>query len=101
MTITVRSHYIATRCQSIYQIQVRLTPTKSEGALIAHIEPYSPAYDAALRKSYILEEIDGNKINDPPQVSSQVRKKRVSDQISMTVRYGGHLEVPLQLKART
>ena len=51
-------------------------------ALIAHVEPYSPVCDdAGLRKSYILEENDGNRINDPSQVSSQVRKKRVSDQI--------------------
>jgi serine protease Do len=48
----------------------------------------------------MLEEIDGNRITDPSQVSSPVRKKRVSDQISMTIRYGRHLEVPLQLKAR-
>ena len=71
MTITLGSH----------QIQVWLTLTTSEGALIAHVEPYSPACDAGLRKSYILEETDGNRINDSSQVSSQVRKKRVSDQI--------------------
>jgi serine protease Do len=72
-----------------------------EGALIAQVEPYSPADDAGLRKGDIIEEIDGNRINDPSQLSSQVRKKHISDQVSMIInRYGRRFEVPLQLQAR-
>lgn len=72
-----------------------------EGILIAQVEPYSPAEDAGLRKGDIIEEIDGNRINDPSQVSSQVRKKHVRDQISMIVnRYGRRFEIPLQLQPR-
>jgi S1-C subfamily serine protease len=73
----------------------------TEGALIAQVEPYSPADDAGLRKGDIIEEIDGNRINDPSQVSSQVRKKQVSDQVLMIInRYGRRFEVPLHLQAR-
>ena len=72
-----------------------------DGVLIAQVEPYSPADDAGLRKGDIIEEIDSNRINDPSQVSSQVRKKHVRDQILMVVnRYGRHFDVPLQLQAR-
>ena len=71
-----------------------------EGALIAQVEPYSPADDAGLRKGDIIEEIDGNRINDPSQLSSQVRKKHISDQISMIInRYGRRFALPLQLQA--
>jgi S1-C subfamily serine protease len=72
-----------------------------DGVLIAQVEPYSPADDAGLRKGDIIEEIDSNRINDPFQVSSQVRKKHVRDQILMVVnRYGRRFDVPLQLQAR-
>src|ERR671919_3094800 len=72
-----------------------------EGALIAQVEPYSPADDAGIRKGDIIEEIDGNRINDPSQVSSQVRKKHVSDRVLMTInRYGRRFKAPLQLQAR-
>ena len=72
-----------------------------DGVLIAEVEPYSPADDAGLRKGDIIEEIDSNRINDPSQVSSQVRKKHVRDQILMVVnRYGRRFDVPLQLQAR-
>ena len=72
-----------------------------DGVLIAQVEPYSPADDAGLRKGDIIEEIDRNRINDPSQVSSQVRKKHVRDQILMVVnRYGRRFDVPLQLQAR-
>jgi len=72
-----------------------------DGVLIAQVEPYSPADDAGLRKGDIIEEIDSNRINDPSEVSSQVRKKHVRDQILMVVnRYGRRFDVPLQLQAR-
>ena len=72
-----------------------------DGVLIAQVEPYSPADDAGLRKGDIIEEIDSNRINDPSQLSSQVRKKHVRDQILMVVnRYGRRFDVPLQLQAR-
>jgi S1-C subfamily serine protease len=70
----------------------------SEGALIAQVEPYSPADDAGLRKGDIIEGIDGNRIEDPTQIASHVRKKQVNDQLTFTVnRYGRQLQVPIQV----
>lgn len=73
----------------------------SEGALIAQVEPYSPADDAGLRKGDIIEGIDGNRIEDPTQIASHVRKKQVNDQLTLTVnRYGRQLQVPIQVDER-
>jgi len=71
------------------------------GALIVNIEPYSPADSAGLRTGDIIEEIDGNKIDSPSQISSYIRKKKmVNDTVTVTVnRYGRVYEIPFQLKA--
>jgi S1-C subfamily serine protease len=73
----------------------------TEGALIAKVEPYSPADDAGLRKGDIIEGIDGNRIEDPSQIASHVRKKQVNDQLTLSVnRYGRQLQVPIQVDER-
>jgi serine protease Do len=73
----------------------------TEGALIARVEPYSPADDAGLRKGDIVEEIDGNRINDPAQIASHVHKKQVNEQLTLTVnRYGRQLQVPVPVDER-
>lgn len=73
----------------------------TEGALIAKVEPYSPADDAGLRKGDIIEGIDGDKVEDPSQIASHVRKKRVDDQLTLTVnRYGRQLQIPVQVDER-
>jgi serine protease Do len=72
----------------------------NEGALVAQVEAYSPADYAGIRKGDIIEEIDGKRISDPSQISSQVHKKHISEQISVTVnRYARRFEVPIQLQA--
>ena len=72
----------------------------NEGALVAQVEPYSPADYAGITKGDIIEEIDGKRISDPSQISSQVHKKHISEQISVTVnRYARRFEVPIQLQA--
>jgi serine protease Do len=71
------------------------------GALIVNVEPYSPADNAGLRRGDIIEEIDGNKIESPSQISSYIRKKKmISDRVTVIVnRYGRVYEVPFQMEA--
>ena len=72
------------------------------GALIINVEPYSPADNAGLRRGDIIEEINGNKIENPSQISSYIRKKKmVNDTVTVVInRYGRVYELPLQLEAR-
>jgi S1-C subfamily serine protease len=72
------------------------------GALIVNVEPYSPADNAGLRRGDIIEEINGNKIENPSQISSYIRKKKmVNDTVTVAInRYGRVYEVHLQLEAR-
>ena len=73
----------------------------AEGALIIKVEPYSPADNAGLRRGDVIEEIDGNKIQSPPQISSYIRKKKsANDRVTVVVnRYGRVYEIPFQLEA--
>jgi serine protease Do len=73
----------------------------TEGALIIKVEPYSPADNAGLRRGDIIEEIDGNKIQSPSQISSYIRKKKsANDRVTVIVnRYGRVYEIPFQLEA--
>ena len=84
-----------TRIASFYRLPI------VHGALIVNVEPYSPADNAGLRRGDIIEEIDGNKIEDPSQISSYIRKKKtVNDKVTVIVnRYGRVYEVPFQTEA--
>jgi len=72
-----------------------------DGALIINVEPYSPADNAGLRRGDIIEEVDGNKIQSPSQISSYIRqKKKANDRVTVMVnRYGRIYEIPFQLEA--
>lgn len=73
----------------------------TEGALIAQVEPYSPADDAGLRKGDIIEGIDGSRVENPTQIASHVRKKQVNERLTLTVnRYGRQLQIPVQVDER-
>ena len=72
-----------------------------DGALIARVEPYSPADDAGLRKGDIIEEIDGNTIKDPSEIASYVRKKQINDRLTVTInRYGRQFQLPVPVDER-
>lgn len=71
----------------------------NEGALIIRIESLSPAENAGVRKGDIIEEVDGNKITDPSEISAHLRKKQVGDEITLIVNRNGRLiQIPLQLE---
>ena len=73
----------------------------TEGVLIANVEPHSPAGYAGLRKGDIIEAVDGKRIDDTVEISLNLRKKKISDKIMMSVnRYGRHFEVLVQLQNR-
>jgi S1-C subfamily serine protease len=76
-------------------------PPSPGGALIAGVEPYSPADDAGLRRGDIIEEIDGNRVDDPSQVASHVRDKKPGNKVSVTVnRYGRQFQMGIEVDER-
>jgi serine protease Do len=73
----------------------------NESVLIAQVESQSPADYADLRKGDIIEAIDGNKITDPSQMSSNIRKRVINEKIIVTIdRYGRRFDCQIQLLAR-
>jgi serine protease Do len=76
-------------------------PPSSSGALIAGIEPYSPADDAGLRRGDVIEQIDGNVVDDPSHVASHVKGKKPGNRIAVTVnRYGRQFQVGVEVDER-
>jgi S1-C subfamily serine protease len=69
--------------------------------LIAGVEPYSPADDAGLRRGDVIEQIDGNVVDDPSQVASHVKDKKPGNRIAVTLnRYGRQFQVGVDVDER-
>ncbi len=72
-------------------------PTE-EGALIAEVLPNSPAKKADLRKGDIIDSMNGKRILNPLQISSEIRKKAIQDRITLKInRYSRILDVEIDL----
>jgi serine protease Do len=70
-----------------------------EGVLVIQIESSSPADNAGIRKGDIIEQVDGNKITEPSEISVHLRKKQVDDEIMLTINRNGKLvHIPLELE---
>jgi serine protease Do len=70
-----------------------------KGVIVVQIEPFSPADNANMRKGDIIEEIDGNNVQEPSQISSHIHKKHVGDSITLTINRNGTLiQVSLHLE---
>jgi serine protease Do len=75
-------------------------PTR-EGVLITEVQKNSPAGFADLRKGDIIESLDGKRIIDPMQISSNIRKKNVKDKVTVRInRYGKQFDREIQLLAQ-
>ena len=73
----------------------------TEGVLVANVEPHSPADYAGLRKGDIIEAVDGKRIDDSVEISLNLRKKKITDKLMMSVnRYGQRFEVVVQPQNR-
>jgi len=72
-----------------------------EGVLVAGVQQNSPAGLADLRKGDIIESLDGKRITDPMQISSNIRKKNVKDKVVVRInRYGRQFDREIELLAR-
>ncbi|MDQ4072989.1 MAG: trypsin-like peptidase domain-containing protein [Thermoproteota archaeon] len=91
---TIRMDYQAARYFGL--------PNLDGGVLVAKVEPYSPAEYAGLRKGDMIEELDGNKIDDPAEIANYIRnKKSPNDMLALTVnRYGRTYNIIAQLKPK-
>jgi serine protease Do len=72
-----------------------------DGILVAEVQQNSPAGLADLRKGDIIESLDGKRITDPMQISSNIRKKNVKDKVVVRInRYGRQFDREIELLAR-
>jgi serine protease Do len=72
-----------------------------DGVLVAGVQQNSPAGLADLRKGDIIESLDGKRITDPMQISSNIRKKNVKDKVVVRInRYGRQFDREMELLAR-
>jgi S1-C subfamily serine protease len=72
-----------------------------QGVLIAEVQQNSPADFADLRKGDIIVLLDGNKVQDPAQLSFCIQNKSVKDKVSIRInRYGKQFDKNIRLLSR-
>lgn len=90
--------YIGVWLQAVDQEIADYLDIPQEGVIIADVIPNSPASRAGLRKYDIILSIDGIKVMDGDQVNELVRKKDISENITLEVlRDGKHYSINIQL----
>lgn len=58
---------------------------KGDGALITSVEEDSPAEEAGLKAGDVIVKVDGDKVNDPGDVSDAVSDKEEGEQVELTL----------------
>src|SRR5919112_3658850 len=72
-----------------------------QGVLIAEVQQNNPADFADLRKGDIIVLLDGNKVQDPAQLSFCIQNKSVKDKVSIRInRYGKQFDKNIRLLSR-
>ena len=82
-------------------LRTRLNLTASEGLLVVHVEPGSPADKAAIFLGDVLIKLDGKPVADIDSVQSILRSHKPGDSLEASVIRGGAITTSnLQLEAR-
>lgn len=90
--------YIGVWLEAVDQEIAAYLNIPQEGVIIADVIPNSPASRAGLRKYDVILSIDGIKVADGDQVNELVRKKDISEKITLEVlRDGKHHSINIQL----
>ena len=71
----------------------------NEGALVVKVEEYSPAEDAGIRVGDIIEEIDGERIEEIIGFSNHIKNKNVNENTKLFInRYGRKFTISVALE---
>ena len=71
----------------------------NEGALVVKVEEYSPAEDAGIRVGDIIEEIEGERIEEIIRFSNRIKNKNVNENAKLFInRYGRKFTISVALE---
>jgi S1-C subfamily serine protease len=82
-------------------LRTKLNLTASEGLLVAHVEPGSPAEKAGVLLGDVLLELEDKPVADTDTVQNQLRSQKSGSEIpAVFIRGGAVVKVKLKLEAR-
>jgi serine protease Do len=82
-------------------LRAKLNLTASEGLLVMHVEPDSPAAKAGVLLGDVLLELGGKPVSDTDAVQDQLRASKPGGEIkAVFIRGGAVVNVKLKLEAR-